>query len=298
MTLTEKVINLKLQAAFAARHANFWQKAILEHGEEKATEFYKHLGLNHLSVSRETKSYEWEGLTLAREPRESEKIAVKGIATAQETAKESISKILLDLREELISDGLKGIRKLKPSTYHELTLQASAGIRESLRDRLIKVHKQGRILVAAELGKKESVPDDEFDDLDLLTDLTGGRVANDVQSRIIAATQRYSLLGTTGDSLITVVQTEIQAGSVSYIDRASQGLANRVISIGRSDEAERRSDEWDRVEYSALLDQNVCEPCAAEDGKTGNSEDDLQPTPNPECLGGDYCRCFHVYINQ
>jgi len=140
--------------------------------------------------------------------------------------------------------------------------------------------------------------EDEFDDLDLLTDLTGSRVANDVQSRIIAAAQRFSLLGTTGNSLISSVTTEINAGSVAYIDRASQGLANRVISIGRSDEAESRKDKWERVEYSALLDANVCGPCADEDGKTASNEDDLQPVPNPECLGGDYCRCFHVWINQ
>src|ERR1051326_9476611 len=88
-----------MDALVAARHASFWQKAIDEHGEEKATRFYTHLGLNHL----EKKSYEWEGLTLSREPKEHEKIAVKGIHGAQESAKESIGKILLNLREELIA---------------------------------------------------------------------------------------------------------------------------------------------------------------------------------------------------
>ena len=294
MTLQGKILDLKLQALVAARHASFWQKAIDEHGEEKATAFYTHLGLNHLG----TKSYEWEGLKLSREPKEHEKIAVKGIASAQESARESIAKILLKLREELIEDGLKGIKKLKPANYHELTLQVSAESRNDLRDRLIKVHRQGRMLVAAELGKKEAVPDEGFDELDDLTDLTDSRVTNDVQSRLIDAASRYRLLGLTGPELLTAVQNEITAGSVTYIDRASRGLANVVINIGRSDEAESRSDEWDRVEYSALLDANVCEPCAAEDGQTAQDEDGLQPAPNPECLGGDMCRCFHVWINQ
>jgi hypothetical protein len=279
----------------AVRHAAFWQKCITEHGEEKATAFYTHLGLNHL----EKKSYEWEGVQLSREPKEHEKIAVKGVHGAQESAKESISKILLSLREELISDGLKGIKKLKPATFHELTLQASKESRTELRDRLIEVHKQGRMLVMAEFSKKAAVlDDDEFDDLDMLTDLTDSRVANDVQSRIIDAAARYSRLWLNGQDLVNAVQNEIMAGSVTYIDRASRGLASKVINLGRSDEAERRSDEWDRVEYSALLDQNVCEPCAGEDGTTAASEDDLQPAPNPDCLGGDLCRCFHVWINQ
>lgn len=293
MTLTEKVLNLKLQSALAARHAAFWQKAIVEHGPEKAEAFYLHLGLNHI----EKKGIEWEGLTLSREPKEHEKIAVKGIAQAQESAKEAISKILLGLRTELIKDGLKGIKKLDPASYHELILQPSSESHGDLRDRLVKVHRQGRMLVAAELGKKEGVIDgDEFDDLEMLTDLTGGRVANDVQSRIIAAAQRFSLLGTTGNSLIAAVTTEIQAGSVSYIDRASQGLANRVISIGRSDEAENRRDEWERVEFSALLDINTCPSCASFDGNSATDEEDLEPAPSPSCAGGDACRCFHVFV--
>lgn len=287
----------------AAKHASFWQRAIDTHGEPKALAFYEHLGLNHL----ERKGYEWEGLTLSREPKEHEKIAVKGIHQAQESSKEAVTKILLELRTELISDGLKGIKKLKPANYHELTLQASPDSRLSLRDRLIEVHKQGRLLVSTELGqnsigapktpaKAVETSIDDFDDLDLLTDLTNGRVVNDVASRIIAAAQRYSLLGLTGKALTEAVQGEINSGSVSYIDRAATGVANQVISLGRRDEAQNRSDDWERIEYSALLDQNVCDPCSSADGETATNEDDLTPAPNPDCAGGDWCRCFHVFI--
>lgn len=329
MSLQTKILNLKLEATLAVKHAQGWQRLIDLYGEEKATAFYKHLGLNHL----ETKSIEWEGMTLSREPKEHEKIAVKGIAGAQESSKEAIGKILLSLREQLIEDGLKRIRKLKPATFHELILAAPSESRNDLRDRLIKVHRQGRLLVASELGDKtkqawefeykeispesvafldnvwensranpivikEAAPTDEFDDLDDLTDLTGARVANDVQSRITAAATRFSLLGLTGAELETAIQNEVTAGSLGYIDRAATGLANKVINIGRSDEAESRRDEWGRVEYSALLDQNVCGPCAAEDGQEAENEADLTPTPNPECEGGDWCRCFHVYIQD
>lgn len=293
-TLVQKINQLKCDVVTAARLVEFWDKQVGLHGEDKAEQFYLSLGLNHI----ERKSFEWEGLKLSREPKQHEKIAVKGIANAQESSKEAIGKILLSLREELIQDGLKGIRKLKPSNYHELILQAPEESRSDLRDRLVKVHRQGRLLVAAELGKKEAVPDDEFDDLDDLTDLTDARIANDVQSRITAAATRFNLLGLTGSELETAIQNEITAGSVTYIDRAATGLANRVISIGRSDEAERRRDEWGRVEYSALLDQNVCGPCASEDGQEADNEADLTPTPNPECEGGDWCRCFHVYVQD
>lgn len=323
MSLQQKLINLKLNAALAVKHANGWQRLINLYGEEKATEFYKHLGLNHL----ETKGFEYEELTLSREPKEHEKIAVKGIATAQESAKEAIGKILLGLRSQLITDGLKRIQKLRPATYHELVLKVPSETAATLKERLIKVYRQGQILVAAELGHAKAtnhplkmhdwalnppyfclycgwIPEskaaegDDFAELDDLTDLTGSRVVNDVQSRLIASIQRITLAGLTGHELINAVTDDINGGSVAYIDRIATGVANQTLSIGRSDEAQSRSDEWDRVEYSALLDQNVCEPCASQDGQTATNEDELQPAPNPDCLGGDFCRCFLIYVTK
>lgn len=322
MTLQSKILHLKLEAALALRHANGWQRLIDLYGEARATEFYKHLGLNHL----ESKSIEWDGLTLSREPKEHEKLAVKGIAQAQESGKEAIGAILLNLRSELIADGLSGISQLPSSKYHELVLQIPRVVHDDLRERLILVHMQGRMLVARELGAdtpkgfvhsehchkrfpfnlNETVycqcleakqDDDDFDELDDLTDLTTSRIANDVQSRITAAASRFSLLGQSGPTLINSVTNEVTGGSVAYIDRAATGLANKVINLGREDEAENRRDEWGRVEYSALLDQNVCGPCASEDGQSSTSEDDLQPAPNPECEGGDWCRCFHIFVS-
>lgn len=322
MTLQSKILHLKLNAALAVKHANGWQKLIDLYGEQKATEFYTHLGLNHL----EQKSVTWEGLQLSREPKDHEKLMVKGVAQAQESSKEAIGAILLDLRTTLINDGLSAIKQLKPATYHELVLSTPSNSRLDLRDRLVKVHRQGRMLVARELGGLpkgfahepgcnekfvkndprgyqcqctfKATAEDEFDDLDLLTDLTDGRVVNDVQARIIAAAQRFSLLGLSGNALQEAVSNEVTSGSTGYIDRAATGLANKVVNLGRSDEAQARSDEWDRVEYSALLDQNVCEPCASADGETGPAEDDLTPAPNPECAGGDWCRCFVVYVSS
>lgn len=309
MSLQAKILNLKLEAALAVRHANGWQKLIDLYGEDRATAFYTHLGLNHLPK----KSFDYEGLTLSREPKEHETLAVKGVAQAQESNKEAIGSILLGLRQQLIPDGLSGIAKLSPASYHELILQASPEFRISLRDRLMSVYRSGRRLVDRELADQKllagkstpqeylAMKDDDsgdFDDLDTLTDLTISRIANDVQSRLIAAASRYRLLGLTAGPLINAVTNEITTGSVSYIDRAATGLANKVINIGRSDEAQSRNDQWGRVEYSALLDANVCGPCAEDDGQEATNEDDLTPAPNPECEGGDWCRCFHVFVQS
>lgn len=295
MSLQEKVLHLKLRGAMAVRHALWWEKQIQIHGETKATAFYTHLGLNHL----EKKSIEWEGLTLSREPNEAEKICVKGIAQAQESAKELVGTVLLSLRTELIDQGLSRIKKLTPANYHALILTPSDGSRHDLRERLLKVYKRGRSLVAAELrGKKEAIELDEFELLDDLVDVTDSRIANEVQARIISAAARYRLLGLVGSALWKAVETEIQAGSVSYIDRAASEAGHKVVALGRYAEMRDREDSIARYEYSSLLDVNTCSSCASEDGKEAFSPDDLAETPNVSCDGGGYCRCFIIAISE
>lgn len=293
--LTDKVSQLKGKGLEAVRLAMLWEQYIDLHGEQKAVDFYQHIGLNHL----QTKSIEWEGLTLSREPTKVEKFCVKSISQAQDAGKASVTKVLLQVRSALIDDGLNAIKNLSPATYHELILTVPDTLHDDLREQARSIFNKGRKLVSQELsrGKQQANIDDTDDDeLDELTNLTDARIANEVQTRVSSAAARFALLGLSGAVLWKAVRDELEAGSLSYIGRASTGLANRVLNFGRSREADDRKDEWQSVEYSALLDQNVCDPCAAEDGQSASSESDLQPAPNPECEGEDWCRCFHVYI--
>lgn len=293
LTLEEKIDLLREQAAAGLKLANWYSEQIAKRGAATVEAFYgKYLGLNH--IERKT-VVEFDGLQLRRAPRDSEAIAVKGVATAQNDAQSQVSALLLTLRSHLISDGLQAIVKLTPATYHTLVLQVPATAQTYLRDRLKLIYKQGRQLVARELGQKAAIDEgDEFDELDTLTDVTGARVVNDVQARIIAAAARGTLAGLVGAKLAEFIAAEMRSGSTAYIERTATGVANQTLSIGRSDEAAQHDVE--RVEYSALLDQNVCPVCSADDGQTAASEADLTPTPNPDCEGGDYCRCFTVYI--
>jgi hypothetical protein len=142
----------------------------------------------------------------------------------------------------------------------------------------------------------KAADEDEFDELDELTDLTGSRVVNDVQARLIASMQRFTMAGLTGDNLINAVTNDINGGSVAYIERTATGVAHRVIGLGRLDEMHERADEIERYEQSELLDQNTCGPCAEDDGLTADNPDDLPGAPNPSCEGADLCRGFIVAI--
>lgn len=301
MLLSEKVAQLERDSIVAGRMAEFWQKQIALYGEPRATAFYKHLGLNHL----ETKSIEWEGLTLSREPTEVEKLCIKSISRAQDAEKESVSKILLKARTLLIESALTAIKKLKPAKYHTLILTMPVEAHDDLRAQLEKVFVRGRKLVATELaaqyrksysGVNIKQTDEEDSELDDLTDLTDSRVANEIQTRVTSAAARFALAGLVGVALWQAISNEINAGSVSYIDRAAQGVANRVLGMGRMAEMDDRKDEIDRFEQSAILDQNTCDPCFADDGKTASDPEDLPGGPNPDCAGLDMCRCFIVAI--
>jgi hypothetical protein len=297
--LESKVSQLERDVVTADRMARFWRKQINVYGEGKAEAFYRSLGLNHLEP--EIKSVQWEGLTLSREPTEAEKLCVKSVAQAQDSSQQSVAKILGKLRSDLIESGMKAVKKLEPADIHTLTLDAPPA--KDLRADIESIFIIGRKLVATELrGQKRAAPkqitagDDDL--LDEITEVTVSRVANDVQAKIAEAVARYRLMGLRGSELWAAVNDEMERGSVAYIDRLARGASGRVLNFGRLREAEDRSDEWNKVEYSAILDANVCEPCASEDGESASDESDLTPVPNPDCAGGDFCRCFHVFIAE
>jgi hypothetical protein len=84
--------------------------------------------------------------------------------------------------------------------------------------------------------------------------------------------------------------------SEKFIKQLAESSINAATMSGRADEANARKDEWDRVMYSAILDNNTCGPCEEADGMEADDPAELPDAPNPDCEGGINCRCFHVYI--
>lgn len=218
------------------------------------------------------------------------------IAAAQDGAKERLATMLTSMRSELVNDALDQLGQLDPAKYHELIVTVGEDDRDDLRELVGETFNDGRLLIQAQRGAKADDDLDYDDELDILTDITTSRLANDVQARVTGAAARYALLGQVGQQLINSVTTSITDGSLSYIDRSATGLANRTLNLGRSAEAAQH--DWQRVEYSALLDANVCGPCAAADGEESTSESNLTPAPNPDCEGYGNCRCFHVFVQD
>ena len=80
-------------------------------------------------------------------------------------------------------------------------------------------------------------------------------------------------------------------------------LIAEAFTLGRNREAEIQADDIARVEYSAILDTNVCSVCESDDGRTfvmGSADYYAHMPPNASCLstasGSNRCRCLYVYI--
>lgn len=256
------------------------------------------------------KSVEWEGLTLSRQPNPVEQIAIKAISEAQESGKKRLAATLLELREMLVGEAVSGLSGMSAGDAHTLVLDAPGKMHKRVRRDLEGIQDDGRRQVVAELAGQDAksrafkipIPvsrkaaDDESDELDDLTSATLSRTVNDVQSRATAAALNLLTLGLAADEIDKRLKTQLDEMSTTPQEQAASAAANRALQIGRREEMEARADEIERYQYSALLDKNVCDQCAAEDGKEAKSPDDLQPAPNPECDGTVLCRCFIVAI--
>jgi hypothetical protein len=298
MTLRDKVQELKDNAGAGLRVAEFWQAKIDSVGEDKATAFYKHLGLNHLEV----KSFEFDGLILTREPTAAEKLCVKSVHTAQETGKVKVKKVLAGVSTALLAQAVKKIKKLKPADYHSLVLDIPKADVVELTAVLDSIYLAGRTQMAGEIATAlgttaETVTVAETSAaIESLASAVLSGLANDAAFRVASIATRAVTVGLDGKDLLERIARDTGNLSEAPVDRASAGAANRGIGMGRGDEIRAEKPDGLTWQYSALLDANTCGPCDDEDGTEYDTYADAPDVPYAECDGGFLCRCFIVGI--
>lgn len=257
------------------------------------------------TASHEKKTYDYNGMTVGREPRGVELIIdLKAIAEGTDAEKAKISAVLIAFRDKLISQAAKELDKLDPKDAYTLTLTPDADARKSVRKSMQSAYRRGRQQITAELNAqraaksiaavvefKDDLEDDDF--LDEITDLTISKIIAEIQQRAVNAyTTLRLLLDYTRDKLKEILGEE----STKFIEQLAGNVANVAIRTGRDAEIENNLDEIQYCEYSAILDQNTCPPCEAADGQTAATPSELPDAPNPDCEGGANCRCFIVGV--
>lgn len=253
----------------------------------------------------ELKSFDYDGLTLYREPSAIEQIiGLKAIAGDLESEKAKLSGALIAYRDKLIEQAAEKIEKLDTDTVYQLTLTPVPKARKQLERVISSAFATGRRQVArefaaqltgkAEFKDKDFDSDEDFEDfLDLIIDVMVSKLINEVQSRAI---NLYVTLKLLVDYTVERLVEMLASQSDAFVEETAASTANAAIQAGRSREAQARSDEWEKVTYSAILDRNTCGPCAEADGMEATDEADLPDAPNPACEGGWRCRCFHIFV--
>jgi HK97 family phage portal protein len=257
--------------------------------------------------SLEKKTFDFEGLTLRREPTDIEKLlGLKTIVADLESEKSRLIKILAKFRLSLIDQAAEKLDELTPETAYTLTLVPDTKIRKDIAKAIRSAFSTGRAQVIRELnnqnaGKnggdkyitKDERDDDALEFLDELVDGSISKIINEISQR---AVNEYLTLKLLLDYTVQKLRELLLGQSEKFIERIAGSAANAAIQSGRSAEAENQKDKWDRVIYSAVLDANTCGPCEEADGEEASDPADLPAAPNPECEGRDNCRCFHVFV--
>jgi HK97 family phage portal protein len=250
---------------------------------------------------------EYDGMMLRREPDHLEKLCdLKSMVNELEINQERAQKALKRFRLALIDQAVTKLdRRDNPLTAHAITLDADPNVRKDIAKAIRNAYATGQNQVARELMAQTRTKkgEDHWEvkamdetDLEYIEDLSDGlvsRMINEIQTRAINQYLALKLLGNYTKEWLREVLLE---QSEKFTKQLSEASVNAAIQSGRADEAQERKGEWDRVQYSAILDANTCGPCEEADGMEAESADDLPPAPNPDCEGGPNCRCFHVYI--
>jgi hypothetical protein len=134
------------------------------------------------------------------------------------------------------------------------------------------------------------------DPIGLYADGVVSEFTNTLSARATNAAIDRKRKGGTDGAVIQAVQSALDGQSDKWIDGVAAKGANEAFAEGRNAAYDEYADEIGSVIYSALLDLNTCENCAAADGAEGATPSEIPDVPNPDCDGGDKCRCVHVYV--
>lgn len=248
----------------------------------------------------------------SRQPRGVEQhVSVDDVAGALDRCKESVAALVRKSTKAMIAAAAQKAVSAPIAKVHQVSLPLDRGLALKVRGLLAEVYAVGRNGVEAERsaqrkGAPPQAPQSEpsvihaaatgsigADKLQLLADTTVAQVQNQIAARVADATLKAKANG--GAANPAQVALDVDEQNDGYIDRAASSAANNAIANGRQDGFAEHRDEIDRFIYSAMLDSNTCGECSDADGKEGQ-EGDIPDVPNPNCEGGDQCRCMWVAV--
>ncbi len=121
-------------------------------------------------------------------------------------------------------------------------------------------------------------------------------IASNVRAAVVTAVSKQLLGRNTGPADL---QLAAEAAATGALRSAAIENAAAALNAGRNDQAAAMSDQIEGARYTSVLDGNTCENCAGADDDVLRPLDDpvlmAEEPPNPQCDGGERCRCMLAY---
>jgi hypothetical protein len=207
--------------------------------------------------------------------------------------------------DKLVEIAAKIIEGKKIERLDDIDIPFRADMADAISATLKDLYQYGRKQVKAELVKQSKMAETpiEADDIDLIMEFLKTRAK--AGANILAAKLKTTL---TFEALNQIRQGVFDKALLfkalaDLSDREIKSLASYSVSeafnFGRSAEAEKHKDTIKRVQYSAILDEDTCSVCDKLDGEEWDYDDPdtaKYARGNPDCLGGNRCRCLLVYV--
>lgn len=213
-------------------------------------------------------------------------IDVLGIDQALNTAKDDVEKAI---RAEMIAASERALLFRMP-----VRIELTARMLKPL-EQLFRLGRREAYAELQRLGYKPRrgyVAQPQHPELDPLADeITAGLngLSIRVESELVTADLADITIGAITQALLHVPGARFIAAAV----------ISRSFTAGLAQTFEANEDLIDGWEYTAVLDSGNCDPCGALDGSVYPSWEAIQEVlpnggPNPDCDGGNRCRCRPV----
>ena len=148
-----------------------------------------------------------------------------------------------------------------------------------------------RVAAAEKKRKAQPLPDPD-EAVDEAAEVAARAIAAQTQAAVAGAVLRSG----SGVPMDPAGMAELATRESDAAALRMAGVASDLMNLGRATEAAEQAQDIETAVYSAILDGSLCDNCAPMDGsETTDLSEAAGWTPNPNCLGGDKCRCIVVY---
>jgi hypothetical protein len=239
-------------------------------------------------------------------------LAADEIVSALDKGRDDVAAALRKARPAIQAEIIHKVINKPVGQMHRASVAPDEKLVGQVQDILQGVHDFGRKQVGEERARQRAgakapdaakvrlaAADRSKEPIGLYADGVVSQFTNTLTARATnAAIDAKRKGGLTDGQVIQGVGQDLDEQSDKWIDNVAGKGANEAFAEGRSAGFADYADEIASFLYSALLDLNTCGPCADADGAEGATEDDIPDTPNPDCDGGDLCRCVTVAVFQ